>query len=338
MGLKRQFAVAGLYLCTACAWAAKPLEIFFIDVEGGQSTLVVSPSGQSLLVDTGWRGFNGRDADRIARAAKAAHVKEINYVVITHYHRDHVGGITQLADRMKVGTLVDHGPNTEDAKAPKEDYIDYEKVLSRGIEHQVVKPGDEIPIKGITVEVLTANGQHIAKPVAGAGQANPLCGSEPQPPSDPTENARSVGMLIRYENFRFLDLGDLTKQKELELVCPQNLIGTVDVYLTTHHGLDQSNAKAIVDAVHPRVAIMNNGAKKGASPAAWQIIKDSPGLQDIWQLHYAQEGGKEHNTPDTFIANVDADDDGYYLKLTADADGAFTVYNARNKYEKTYKK
>lgn len=338
MGLKRQFAVAGLYLCTACAWAAKPLEIFFIDVEGGQSTLVVSPSGQSLLVDTGWRGFNGRDADRIARAAKAAHVKEINYVVITHYHRDHVGGITQLADRMKVGTLVDHGPNTEDAKAPKEDYIDYEKVLSRGIEHLVVKPGDEIPVKGITVEVLTANGQHIAKPVAGAGQANPLCASEPQPAADPTENARSVGMLIRYEDFRFLDLGDLTKQKELELVCPQNLIGTVDVYLTTHHGLDQSNAKAIVDAVHPRVAIMNNGAKKGASPAAWQIIKDSPGLQDIWQLHYAQEGGKEHNTPDTFIANVDANDDGYYLKLTADADGAFTVYNARNKYEKTYKK
>ena len=157
-------------------------------------------------------------------------------------------------------------------------------------------------------------------------------------PADPTENARSVGVLIRYEDFRFLDLGDLTKQKELELVCPQNLVGTVDVYLTTHHGFEQSNAKAIVEAVHPRVAIMNNAARKGGIPAVWQIIKDSPGLQDMWQLHYAQEGGKEHNAPDTFIANVDANDDGYYLKLTAEPDGTFTVYNARNKYEKTYKK
>ncbi len=330
-------ALLAALLAVPCAHAAKPLEIYFIDVEGGQATLIVSPSGQSLLVDTGWRGFNSRDADRIAKAAKNAHAKELNYVLITHYHRDHVGGVPQLLDRMKVGTFVDHGPNTEDAKVVREDYADYQAALPRA-QHLVVKPGDEIPVKGLTAQVVESSGNHIASPLEGAGQVNPLCSSEPPPPDDPTENAASVGILVTFGNFRFLDLGDLTKKKELGLVCPKNLIGTVDVYLTTHHGLDQSNAKAIVHAVHPRVAIMNNGANKGGSPDAWQIIRDSPGLQDMWQLHYSNQGGKEHNVPDAFIANIDAGDDGYYLKLTAEPDGSFTVYNARNKNQKSFTK
>jgi competence protein ComEC len=330
-------ALLAALLSVPPAQAAKPLEIYFIDVEGGQSTLIVSPSGQALLVDTGWRGFNGRDAERIVKACRNGHAKELNYVLITHYHTDHVGGVQQLADRMKIGTFVDHGPNTEDAKVVREDFADYQATLAKA-QHLVVKPGDQIPVKGITVQVLTAAGNHISAPLAGAGQPNPLCASEPAPPGDPTENAASTGVLVTYDNFRFLDLGDLTKKKELGLVCPDNLIGTVDVYLTSHHGLDQSNSKAIVDAVHPRVAIMNNGAKKGGSPAAWQIVHDSPGLQGMWQLHYALEGGKEHNVPDAFIANIDSADDGYYLKLTAQPDGTFTVYNARNKNEKTYTK
>jgi len=205
-------------------------------------------------------------------------------------------------------------------------------------QHMVVKPGDEIPLKGVTVQVVTAAGKAITSPLAGAGQPNPLCGSEPAPPDDPTENAASTGILVTFDNFRFLDLGDLTKKKELALVCPNNLIGAVDVFLVSHHGLNQSNGKTFVDAIHPRVAIMNNGAKKGGSPDAWQIIHDSPGLQGLWQLHYALEGAKEHNVPDAFIANIDTADDGYYLKLTAQPDGTFTVYNARNKNEKTYTK
>jgi len=330
-------ALLAALLAAPQARAAKPLEIYFIDVEGGQATLIVSPSGQAILVDTGWRGFNGRDAERIVKAYKNAHAKELNYVLITHYHRDHVGGVQQLADRMKIGTFVDHGPNLEDAKVVREDFADYQTTLAKA-QHLVVKPGDEIPVKGITVQVLTAAGNHISAPLAGAGQPNPLCATEPAPPDDPTENAASTGILVTYDSFRFLDLGDLTKKKELGLVCPNNLIGAVDVYLTTHHGLNQSNAKAIVDAVHPRVAIMNNGAKKGGDPDAWQLIHDSPGLQGMWQLHYALAGGKEHNVPDAFIANIDSADDGYYLKLTAQPDGAFTVYNARNKNEKTYTK
>ncbi len=318
-------------------FGAKSLEIFFIDVEGGQATLIVSPSGHSMLIDTGWRGFNGRDAERIWQAAKTVKVKQLDYVLITHYHRDHVGGIQQLADRMKIGTFVDHGPNLEDSKVTKEDYADYEKVLPRG-QHLVVKPGDTIPLKGLTVEVLTAAGEHIQSPLAGAGQANPLCASVQKKQVDPSENARSLGTILTYGSFRFLDLGDLTWNKELELVCPNNLIGKVDVYLTTHHGLGASGNQAIVQAIHPRVAIMNNGARKGGDPLAWQIIKDSPGLEDIWQLHYSVAGGSDHNVRDSYIANVDeVGDAGSYLRLSAQQDGSFTVYNSRNKFERSYK-
>ena len=133
-----------------------------------------------------------------------------------------------------------------------------------------------------------------------------------------------------------IDLGDLTWNKELDLVCPANLIGTVDVYLTTHHGTNASGPAAIVNALHPRVAIMNNGAKKGGNPSAWQVVKDSPGLEDLWQLHYSLEGGADHNVRDTSIANVDEACEGKYLKLSAQADGSFTVTNSRNKYEHAY--
>jgi competence protein ComEC len=320
---------------TPCA-IARPLEIFFIDVEGGQSTLIVSPSGQSLLIDTGWRGFEGRDADRIVAAARAAKVKQIDYLLITHYHRDHVGGVPQLADRMKIVNFLDHGPNTEDSKVTKEDYSDYVKAIQRG-EHTVLKPGDTVPIKGLSVKVLTAAGDHIPASLPGGGQPNPFCATTPKRDADPTENAQSTGVLVTFEKFRFLDLGDLTWNKELALMCPDNPIGTVDVLLVSHHGLNQSNSPALVDAVHPRVAIMNNGARKGASPDAWQIVKDSPGLEDLWQLHYAIEGAKEHNVADSFIANVDEQDAGQYLKLTAEGNGSFTVWNQRNKFEKVYK-
>ena len=333
----RRIFLALMIAAGPALYAARPLEIFFIDVEGGQSTLVVSPSGQSMLIDTGWRGFNGRDAERIVRAAKAGHAKQIDYLVITHYHRDHVGGVQQIADRMKIGTFVDHGPNLEDSKVTREDYADYEKTLARG-QHMVVKPGDKVPIKGLDVVVLTAAGEHIQTALPGAGQPNPLCASAQKKDADASENARSLGTLTTYGSFRFLDLGDLTWNKELELVCPNNLIGRVDVYLTTHHGLAQSNAPQIVQAIQPRVAIMNNGARKGGEPSAWQIIKDSPGLRDMWQLHFSVAGGADHNVNDSFIANTFevGEDDGHYIKLTAQQDGSFTVYNSRNKFEKSY--
>ncbi len=323
--------------CGAKAPTPKPLQIYFIDVEGGQSTLIVSPSGESLLIDTGWPGYDGRDADRIVSAVHQAGLKQIDYVLITHYHRDHVGGVPQLVDGMKVGTFVDHGPNMEASDVTRTDYAAYEKAIA-GHAHVVVKPGWGLPIKGIQVRVLTAAGEHITEPLPGAGQANKYCGAEPKAAVDDTENARSVGVLITYGDFKFLDLGDLTKKKELEIACPNNMIGTVDLFLVTHHGTDLSNTKAMDWAIHPRVAIIDNGPRKGASPAAWQIVHDSPGLEDLWQLHYAEESDREHNVDPDHIANVKENCEGKGIKVVAQSDGTFTVTNERTGMEKTYTK
>src|SRR5215469_14510586 len=332
-----------LCLCIAlspfshAAPAPKPLQLYFIDVEGGQATLVVSPSGQSLLIDTGWPGYEGRDADRILTAAHQAGITQIDDVLITHYHRDHVGGVPQLVDGMKVGSFVDHGPNLEDSQVTRTDYAAYEKAVA-GHARVTVKPGWGLPIKGIEVRVLSAAGAHITEPLPDAGVANPYCKGEPTAAEDATENARSVGVLITYGKFRFLDLGDLTKKKELELACPNNLIGTVDLFLVTHHGADLSNPKPLVWGLRPRVAIIDNGARKGASPAAWKIVHESPGLEDLWQLHYASESDKDHNVDPDHIANVKENCEGKYIKVVAQSDGSFTLTNARTGAQKTYSK
>jgi beta-lactamase superfamily II metal-dependent hydrolase len=323
--------------CAAAAASPKPLQIYFIDVEGGQATLIVSPLGQSLLIDTGWPGYEGRDADRIVAAAHQAGIKQLDYVLITHYHRDHVGGVPQLADGIKIGTFVDHGPNLEDSEVTRTDYAAYEKAIA-GHAHVVVKPGWGLPIKDIEVKVLAAAGDHITSPLPGVGEANSYCASEPAAAADGTENARSVGVLITYGHFRFLDLGDLTKKKELEIACPNNLLGTVDLFLVTHHGADLSNPKALVWALHPRVAVIDNGPRKGSSPAAWQIVHDSPGLEDLWQLHYAAESDKDHNVAEERIANVKENCEGKFIKVAAESDGTFTVTNARTGAQKTYSK
>ena len=336
--------IAAFCFCmlTVLLWASpaanvKPLQIYFIDVEGGQSTLVVSPSGQSLLIDAGWPGYEGRDADRILAAAHQAGLSQIDYVLITHYHRDHVGGVPQLLDGMKVGTFVDHGSNQEDSEVTRTDYAAYEKAVA-GHPRVTVKPGWGLPIKGIEVRVLAAAGDLITSPLPGAGEANSYCKGEPTAPGDDTENARSVGVIITYGKFRFLDLGDLTRKKELELACPDNLIGTVDLFLVTHHGADLSNPKALDWALHPRVAVIDNGPRKGSSPAAWQIVHDSPGLENLYQLHYAAESNKDHNVDPEHIANVKENCEGKYIKVTAENDGTFTVTNTRTGAQKTYSK
>ena len=338
----RSLLRAALSLCllqsgfsVQAAEASKPLQFYFVDVEGGQATLVVSPTGESLLIDTGWSGYEGRDADRILAAAHQAGLKQIDYVLITHYHRDHVGGVPQLVDGIKVGTFVDHGPNLEDSQVSRADYAAYEQAIA-GHAHVIVKPGWGLPIKGIQVRVISAAGEHITEPLPGAGQANSFCAGEPAASADNTENARSVGVMITYGQFRFLDLGDLTKKKELEIACPNNLLGKVDLFLVTHHGADLSNPKALVWALHPQVAIIDNGARKGASPAAWQVVHDSPGLQDLWQLHYAEESDKAHNTDPERIANVKENCEGKFLKVTAEKDGSFTVLNGITGAEKKY--
>jgi len=322
-------------LLSAPLWATGTLDVYFIDVEGGQATLFVTPAGKSLLVDTGWPDFNGRDAERIVAAAKDAGITRLDYVVITHFHMDHVGGVPQLAERLPVGTYVDHGKSVETGKEADDLYHAYVAVRDRA-SHLIVRAGDKIPIEGIEVQVVAAAGQGILRPLEGAGQPNSLCATTKPREIDHSENAQSIGMLISYGKFRMIDLGDLTWNKEMQLACPENKIGTVDVYLSTHHGLAQSNNPALVHAFKPRVAIVNNGATKGGSAEALETIRSSPGIEDVWQLHYSQNASKEENAPEPFLVNVDQDSPVSWIKLEAQSDGRFTVTNSRNGKTKTY--
>ena len=315
--------------------AEKSLQIFFIDVEGGQSTLFVAPAGQSLLIDTGWPGNAFRDANRIVAAMKKAGIKKIDYVLITHFHSDHVGGVPQLVAKVPVGTFIDHGPNREESKSSGVLYADYLKAIGT-TNHISAKPGDKLPVKGIDITVVSGDGNLIDQPLSGAGQPNSACSGVSEKPADPTENARSLGTVMVFGKLKIVDLGDLTWNKELQLVCPNNKIGKADIYVVSHHGLDQSNSPALVHGIQPRVAIMDNGARKGGVASAWDIIKACPGLEDLWQLHFADAGGQEHNSQDPFIANVTEPDTGYYLKVTAHSDGSFEVLNSRNKFSKSY--
>jgi competence protein ComEC len=315
--------------------ADKSLQIYFIDVEGGQATLFVPAHGQSLLIDTGW-GYNAyRDANRIVAAMKQAKIKKIDFVLITHFHSDHVGGVPQLVQKVPVGTFIDHGENREQSKTSSTLYSEYKAAIASA-QHIVAKPGDRLPIKGLDVTVVSADGQTIEQPLPGAGQPNQFCAETKAKENDPSENARSLGTVIQYGKLRIVDLGDLTWNKELQLVCPVNRIGKADLYVASHHGIDQSNSPALVHAIAPRVAIVDNGSKKGGVASALDVIKSSPGLQAMWQLHFADAAGSEHNTSDPFIANVNEADTGIFLKVTAKEDGSMEVYNPRNKISKSY--
>ena len=343
---------------TAPVQREQSLDVYFIDVEGGQATLFVSPSGESLLVDAGNPG--ARDADRIAATAKQAGLKQIDYMLVTHYDADHVGGVKDVSDRIPIRNFVDHGPRLPgEAVIASPNYqamvqrvdASYDEARSKG-RHIEVKPGDKVPIQGMDVQIVAGQGAVLQNALAGGGAPNLLCGNFVPQEDDKTENVRSVGAVISLGRFRLLDLGDLTWNKEKELVCPNNMLGTVDVYLTTHHGLNLSGPPVLVHAVRPRVAIINNGPRKGDSQETWMTLKSSPGLEDIWQLHYSvarppnknfheasNNGGPELNAPEQFVANTAeeaAHSPAYAIKLSARPDGSFALANLRNGFTKEY--
>jgi len=319
------------------------LRIYFVDVEGGQSTLFVAPDGESLLVDTGSPDSKSptapRDAGRIAAMCKLAGVTKIDNLLITHYHSDHVGGLPQLTALVPVGRFIDHGVNRETADVQGgastiTGYNAYQKVLADShAEHMAVKPGDLLPIKGLHVEVVSGDGEVIAQPLktplAVTGEQNPACATSPLKDAEGTENDRSLGLVITFGKLRIQDLGDLTWNKERGLVCPVDKLGKMDVYIVSHHGLVNSGSPALVDAIAPRLAIMDNGPRKGGAAATFETIEGSPRLKDLWQLHTAEGSDAKHNVADSHIANLAGPDAGNYLKLTVRMDGSMAVTNGR---------
>ena len=279
------------------------LQVYVIDTEGGKAALWITPAGQTVLVDSGNPG--GRDTDRLMDAIKDAGVTKIDYLISTHYHVDHIGGMQELAKRIPIGTFVDHGPTVEEREQVPNFQASY-KELSDKAKHIVVKPGDKVPLTGVDWLIVTSAGEVLKKPLPGAGKPNPTCASfTPKDITSDPENGQSVGMLVTFGQFRAIDLGDLLWNKEHDLMCPNNPIGTIDLYMVSHHGTDPSGSPQLVHALAPRVAVMQNGTRKGAGTQAMPTMRTSPGLEDIWQLHWGYGAGIEQNSAGVFIANVD---------------------------------
>jgi beta-lactamase superfamily II metal-dependent hydrolase len=327
-----------LLSASALHGASRNLEIYWIDAEGGAATLIVAPSGQSLLVDTANRAPDDRDAKRIMAAAQQAGLKQIDILLTTHFHSDHIGAMPALARMIPIMMYMDHGESIEIARPNvAAAYKAYEE-QSAG-KRRILKPGDKIPLKGVDITVLISAGQPIAKALKGAGARNAACADfkEHAPEPDP-DNDMSVGFLLKFGKFHFIDMGDLTWNYEQKLVCSENKIGTVDVYQTTHHGLDRSNSPQFVWAIQPKVAVMNNGPRKGGPASVFETLRKSPGLEDIWQGHLALGTPKEVNTDEKMIANLEpsAQCKGNLLKLSVAPDGKYTMTNARTGFSKTY--
>jgi competence protein ComEC len=318
--------------------AANTLDVYLIDVEGGKSVLVVSPSGESLLIDAGWPGYGGRDNNRIVEAAKAAGLKQIDYLLISHYDIDHLGDVPALLAAFPVKHIIDNGS----LETPGADFERRYKPFAEArdaMDHMTVKPGDKLPIKGVDITVLTAATKGIEKALPGAGAANPACAATPAKAelTRDHEDNMSIGLVFTLGNFRMLDLADLEAFYQYKLVCPNNPIGTVDVYNVSVHAQEKGMSGVLEPAVRARVALVGNGARKGGDPASWPVLRGAPGLEDIWQVHFSVAGGKESNPPEEFIANIDPSCQGKWLKLSAQPDGSFTVTNGRNGFSKKYK-
>ena len=320
--------------------AADALDMYVIDTEGGKALLVISPSGQSMLIDAGFPGNNNRDTNRIEEAAKAAGVKRFDFLLVTHYDLDHVNNVPSAVGRIPVTTFIDHGPAAVRDRGTTAAVKAYDELTAKA-KHMVVKPGDKIPFAGVDVLVLTSAGQVIKTAVEGGGAPNPFADTPPKTwrgvNEDESENAQCVGLLLTFGKFRMVDLADLTWNKELALMSPNNPIGTVDLFMVSHHGNDISNSPALVHALRPRVAIMNNGARKVGALAAVKTLRSSPGMEALYQMHWSVPAGAE-NPPDEFIANTQTSPDGKWIKLSAQRDGTFTVTNGRTEVSETFKR
>jgi beta-lactamase superfamily II metal-dependent hydrolase len=345
------------------AQAPKALDIYLVDVEGGNATLFVGTSGESLLIDTGNGGAAAaRDGDRIMAAVNEAGLRQIDHLITTHYHGDHFGAMENLAGRIPIREFIDHGPNVQPSQAIDAFLTNAYPKLYASAKHTVAKPGDRVAIKAFETRIVASAGQPLSSALPGAGGPNRFCAAYKAKDPDPTENAQSVGTHVTFGRFRTVHLGDLTWNKEFDLVCPSNRLGTVDLFIVSHHGQPNSNSEALVHALAPRVAIMNNGTRKGGQPDAMRVLFTSPGLEDLWQIHFSLLSGQEYTVPGLFIANfVDDrpatmpiaaltpppagpgappppvhDGQAHWIKVSAREDGSFSVTNGRNGFSKAY--
>ena len=331
---------------------SRNLDIYWIDVEGGAATLIVSPSGESMLIDTGFEA-DDRDAKRIFAAAQQAGLKKIDYVVISHYHADHVGGLAALSKMIPLGRFFGRGDEIEPVN---QKWFDSYRTASAG-KRTIVKPGDQIPIKGLQALVVSSDGKLLEKPLSGGGP-NPLCAGAEQKPSAGPENSNMVGTLLTFGKFKLLALIDLDWAMEMEMVCPVNKLGTVTLYQSGRHGaFDGAGAPALLGAIRPQVVVVNNGPRKGLGqvdntvrPAtgtktapyernAYARLAKLPGIEGIWQGHLSLlDRDPAHNTSENMIANLEdtADCKGHWIKASVEPNGKFTIVNGRNGFSKTY--
>jgi competence protein ComEC len=345
-----RLAIVAAFAATVVHGAERrTLDIYFIDVEGGQSTLLVTPSGQSFLIDAGYPGSgttrskpgdprDARDANRIAAAARDAGVKSIDYLLITHFHPDHVGGVAELAQLIPIHTFIDHGDVSpeEEQRVPGtlNAFSTYAAVRAKG-RHVEPSVGDRLPLRGLDVIVVSSALATIVKPLAGAGEDNAACANRaPDAQDRPDENVRSTGIRVQFGKFSFLDVGDLSGRPLIALACPKNLAGPVDVYLVAHHGGADAADAATFAAFNPRVAILNNSSAKGGSLEIFERLRQVRGLEDVWQLHRSA-GADGKNFADEQIANLD-EHNAHWIKLSANEDGSFRVMNGRTGVWKSY--
>lgn len=321
--------------------ARRTLDIHYVDVEGGAATLIVTPAGESILVDAGWPGFEGRDAKRIQRAMQQAGIKAIDHLIATHYHVDHYGGVPELAKLVPVRRFYDHGPmpSLAEDKNFAEMYATYREAAKN--QTTTLKPGDAIQLKQVkglpklSLLVVAAHGQVTARRDK---SLNPECAGAQLKDEDKSDNARSVAFVLRYGDFDFFDAGDLTWNVEQQLVCPSNAVGVVDLYQVTHHGMNTSNNAALVKSLKPTVAIMNNGPRKGGHPDTVKTLRELPSLRALYQVHRNVASSADENAPAEFIANLDAESDAAHgIKVTVDTAAlTFSVTNERTGATESY--
>jgi len=334
----RFLAAFVLVLAGIVSAQSRNLEIYWIDVEGGAATLVVAPSGESLLYDAGY-AVDDRDAKRIFAATQQAGLKKIDSFVLSHYHGDHVGGLPALAKMIPIDRFYDHGDTVEEVD--RERLNIYKEVA--GKKRTIVKAGDVIPMKGVQIQVVGSDSRFIPKPINGGGP-NPLCANAEQRPPAPPENGRNVMALFTFGKFTFLDLADLDWANELALTCPVNRVGTVTIWQADRHGnLDGAGAPAFLGAIKPQIILVNNGPRKGLGqgpvpPYSYEKLSKLQGVQDIWQGHLSLLTERAYNTSDNLIANFGetAECKGNWIKASVAPNGTFTMTNGRTGFSKTY--